>query len=78
MNHIIGGKFKLGGRLVVDLLVNFIKVPRIAASLIVAKLGAGGHNYLFDWLSRQLVGLADFLDGIPLLRSVYVAMMVSN
>ncbi|GJZ14019.1 hypothetical protein Tco_0549249 [Tanacetum coccineum] len=51
-------------------------VPHIAASLIVAKLGAGGHNYLFDWLSRQLVGLADFLDGIPLLRSVYVAMMV--
>ncbi|GJV73200.1 hypothetical protein Tco_1493195 [Tanacetum coccineum] len=39
-----------------------------------AKLGAEGRKYLFDWLSRELAGLADFPDNVQ----VFVAMMASN
>lgn len=49
-------------------------VPYITASLTDAKLGAEGRKDLFDWLSRQLAGLAEFPDAIQLLRPVAVAM----
>ncbi|XP_022036003.1 protein MOR1 [Helianthus annuus] len=49
-------------------------VPYITASLTDAKLGAEGRKDLFDWLSRQLTGLAEFPDAIQLLRPVAVAM----
>nr|GEW51009.1 protein MOR1 [Tanacetum cinerariifolium] len=49
-------------------------VPHIAAFLTDAKLGAEGRKDLFDWLSKQLAGLADFPDAIQLLRPVSVAM----
>ncbi|PWA88987.1 protein MOR1 [Artemisia annua] len=49
-------------------------VPHIAASLTDAKLGAEGRKDLFDWLSKQLAGLADFPDAIQLLRPVSIAM----
>ncbi|KAI3741132.1 hypothetical protein L1987_58799 [Smallanthus sonchifolius] len=49
-------------------------VPYITASLTDAKLGAEGRKDLFDWLSKQLTGLAEFPDAIQLLRPVAVAM----
>ncbi|XP_076948805.1 protein MOR1-like [Bidens hawaiensis] len=49
-------------------------IPYITASLADAKLGAEGRKDLFDWLSKQLTGLAEFPDAIQLLRPVAVAM----
>ncbi|PWA59320.1 ARM repeat superfamily protein [Artemisia annua] len=49
-------------------------VPYITASMTDAKLGAEGRKDLFDWLSKQLTGLAEFPDAIQLLRPVAVAM----
>ncbi|CAA3011554.1 MOR1 isoform X1 [Olea europaea subsp. europaea] len=49
-------------------------VPYIAAALTDAKLGAEGRRDLFDWLSRQLAGLAGFSDAIHLLKPSAFAM----
>ncbi|CAI9262994.1 unnamed protein product [Lactuca saligna] len=49
-------------------------VPYITTSLTDAKLGAEGRKDLFDWLSRQLTGIAEFPDAIQLLRPVAAAM----
>ncbi|KAK6149887.1 hypothetical protein DH2020_017412 [Rehmannia glutinosa] len=49
-------------------------VPYITAALTDAKLGAEGRKDLFDWLSRQLVGLTDFPDAIQLLKPTASAM----
>lgn len=49
-------------------------VPYITTSLTDAKLGAEGRKDLFDWLSRQLTGVAEFPDAIQLLRPVAAAM----
>ncbi|KAJ0715347.1 putative armadillo-like helical protein [Helianthus annuus] len=49
-------------------------VPYITASLTDAKLGAEGCKDVFDRLSRQFTGFAEFPDAIQLLRPVAVAM----
>ncbi|CAA2988094.1 MOR1 isoform X2, partial [Olea europaea subsp. europaea] len=49
-------------------------VPCITAALTDAKLGAEGRRDLFDWLSRQLAGLAVFSDAIYLLKPSAFAM----
>ncbi|KAL3643399.1 Protein MICROTUBULE ORGANIZATION 1 [Castilleja foliolosa] len=49
-------------------------VPYVTAALIDAKVGAEGRRDLFDWLSRQLAGLADFPDAIQLLKPTASAM----
>ncbi|KAH6829059.1 ARM repeat superfamily protein [Perilla frutescens var. hirtella] len=49
-------------------------VPYVTAVLTDAKLGAEGRKDLFDWLSRQLAGLAEFPDAIQLLKPTASAM----
>ncbi|CAA0825263.1 Protein MOR1 [Striga hermonthica] len=49
-------------------------VPYVTAALTDAKVGAEGRRDLFDWLSRQLGGLADFSDAIQLLKPTATAM----
>ncbi|KAM7500819.1 hypothetical protein LguiA_025233 [Lonicera macranthoides] len=49
-------------------------VPYIITALTDSKLGAEGRKDLFDWLSRQLAGLADFADAAHLLKPVSFAM----
>ncbi|KAL2473261.1 Protein MOR1 [Forsythia ovata] len=49
-------------------------VPYFTAALTDAKLGAEGRRDLFDWLSRQLAGLADFSEAIHLLKPSAFAM----
>ncbi|KAL6546635.1 Protein MICROTUBULE ORGANIZATION 1 [Orobanche minor] len=49
-------------------------VPYITAALTDAKLGAEGRKDLFDWLSRQLVGLTEFPDAMQLLKPTASAM----
>ncbi|GFQ07256.1 protein mor1 [Phtheirospermum japonicum] len=49
-------------------------VPYVTAALTDAKVGAEGRRDLFDWLSRQLAGLADFPDAIQLLKPTASAM----
>ncbi|KAI3456298.1 hypothetical protein Pfo_012961 [Paulownia fortunei] len=49
-------------------------VPYVTAALTDAKIGAEGRKDLFDWLSRQLVGLTDFPDAIQLLKPSASAM----
>ncbi|CAL5391382.1 unnamed protein product [Camellia sinensis] len=43
-----------------------IKVPYITTALMDAKLGTEGRKDVFDWLSRQLSGLSNFLDAVNL------------
>ncbi|KAL8032653.1 hypothetical protein ABFX02_13G110200 [Erythranthe guttata] len=49
-------------------------VPYVTAALTDAKLGAEGRKDLFDWLSKQLVGLIDFPDAVQLLKPSASAM----
>ncbi|KAL1560195.1 Protein MICROTUBULE ORGANIZATION 1, variant 2 [Salvia divinorum] len=49
-------------------------LPYITAVLTDAKVGAEGRKDLFDWLSRQLAGLAEFPDAIQLLKPTASAM----
>ncbi|KAG6392223.1 hypothetical protein SASPL_146436 [Salvia splendens] len=49
-------------------------LPYVTAVLTDAKVGAEGRKDLFDWLSRQLAGLAEFPDAIQLLKPTASAM----
>ena len=62
---------------IVDLMFRFcLQLPYITAVLTDAKVGAEGRKDLFDWLSRQLAGLAEFPDAIQLLKPTSSAMTV--
>ncbi|XP_042026470.1 protein MOR1-like isoform X2 [Salvia splendens] len=49
-------------------------LPYVTAVLTDAKVGAEGRKDLFDWLTRQLAGLAEFPDAIQLLKPTASAM----
>ncbi|EPS71179.1 hypothetical protein M569_03579, partial [Genlisea aurea] len=49
-------------------------IPYVTAALIDTKIGADGRKDLFEWLSKQLVGLNDFPDAVHLLKPVSSAM----
>ena len=41
-------------------------------------MGAEGRKDIFDWLTKQLAGLSDFVDAIHLLKPASTAMTVSH
>lgn len=56
--------------------VHFDKmVPYMTSALTDTKLGAEGRKDLFDWSSRQLSGLSEVADAVPLLKPAATAMM---
>lgn len=60
-----------------DIIFRFcLQLPYITTVLTDAKVGAEGRKDLFDWLSRQLAGLAEFPDAIQLLKPTSSAMTV--
>ncbi|KAJ4907051.1 Protein MOR1 [Raphanus sativus] len=50
-------------------------IPYIIVALTDGKMGAEGRKDLFDWLTKQLAGLSDFVDAIHLLKPASTAMM---
>ncbi|WZZ39863.1 hypothetical protein YC2023_036122 [Brassica napus] len=49
-------------------------IPYIIIALTDGKMGAEGRKDLFDWLTKQLAGLSDFVDAIHLLKPASTAM----
>ncbi|CAH8374190.1 unnamed protein product [Eruca vesicaria subsp. sativa] len=49
-------------------------VPYIIIALTDGKMGAEGRKDLFDWLTKQLTGLSDFVEAIHLLKPASIAM----
>ncbi|EOA29247.1 hypothetical protein CARUB_v10025521mg [Capsella rubella] len=49
-------------------------IPYIIIALTDGKMGAEGRKDLFDWLTKQLTGLSDFVDAIHLLKPASTAM----
>ncbi|CAH8264836.1 unnamed protein product [Arabidopsis lyrata] len=49
-------------------------IPYIILALTDGKMGAEGRKDLFDWLTKQLTGLSDFVDAIHLLKPASTAM----
>lgn len=49
----------------------------MTSALTDTKLGAEGRKDLFDWSSRQLSGLSEVADAVPLLKPAATAMMVN-
>ncbi|GMQ10225.1 hypothetical protein CsSME_00053310 [Camellia sinensis var. sinensis] len=53
-------------------------VPYITTALMDAKLGTEGRKDLFDWLSRQLSGLSNFLDAVNLNYVLFQIVMLDG
>jgi cytoskeleton-associated protein 5 len=51
-----------------------MQIPYIIIALTDGKMGAEGRKDLFDWLTKQLTGLSDFVDAIHLLKPASTAM----
>ncbi|KAL0770544.1 hypothetical protein Bca101_035695 [Brassica carinata] len=49
-------------------------IPYVIIALTDGKMGAEGRKDLFDWLTKQLAGLSDFVDAIHLLKPASTAM----
>ncbi|KAH0932698.1 LOW QUALITY PROTEIN: hypothetical protein HID58_009815 [Brassica napus] len=49
-------------------------IPYIIIALTDGKMGAEGRKDIFDWLTKQLAGLSDFVDAIHLLKPASTAM----
>ena len=55
-----------------------MQIPYIIIALTDGKMGAEGRKDIFDWLTKQLAGLSDFVDAIHLLKPASTAMTVTH